>query len=178
MQSFVRRCQRRRDAESRMKGPGVVPALFSLSGGMGKITEAARRYLAALLTLVTGIALSAGLFVYVRDDVQRDAQLRFERQAADAKHIIERRFQSYVGVTYGLKALFAASDSVSRGEFHRFVESLNLKENYPGFVQLNYARHISGGERARLEQEVRADRGIDPRGYPAFSIRPPGERPV
>ncbi|MGQ0656063.1 MAG: CHASE domain-containing protein [Betaproteobacteria bacterium] len=128
------------------------------------------------LVFAIGIALSAALFVYVRDDIERDATLRFERQAADAKHIIERRLHSYVGVTYGLKALFAARDSVSRAEFHQYVASLNLPDNYPGFIQLNYAHHIQSGERQTLEEEVRRDFSLDPRGYPDFAIKPRGER--
>lgn len=135
-----------------------------------------RKFLAPLLVLAIGVALSLLLFAYVRDDIERDAQLRFERQAADAKHIIERRLHSYVGVTYGLKALFAARDSVSRAEFHNYVASLNLEQNYPGFVQLNYARHIRGDERRALERQVRGDTSLDPRGYPHFAVKPPGDR--
>jgi len=138
---------------------------------MREITGGTRyKLLAPMLVFAAGVAASLALFAYVRNDIERDAEQRFERQAADAKHIIERRLHSYVGVTYGLKALFAAHDSVSRAEFQQYVASLNLAENYPGFVQLNYAQHIRGAERARLEAQVRRD-------YPRFSIRPPGERP-
>ena len=143
---------------------------------MKDILKIARRYVAPGLTLAAGVALSLTLFAYVRDDVQRDAQLRFERHAADAKQIIERRLRSYVEVTTGLKALFAASDTVSRAEFHRYVASLHLPENYPGFVQLNYARHIAGSEREQVEREVRRDHSLESRGYPDFRIRPAGAR--
>ena len=130
-----------------------------------------------LLLCAAGLALTLAFFAYVRNDVERDGKLRFERQAADAKHIIERRLHAYVGVTYGLKALFGANDSLSRGEFHRYVASLNLEKNYPGFVLLNYARHIRGNERRQLEREVRQDTSLDPHGYPEFTVKPPGERP-
>ncbi|OAI52089.1 hypothetical protein AYO46_06505 [Betaproteobacteria bacterium SCGC AG-212-J23] len=136
-----------------------------------------RRLLAPLVVLVGGIVLSLALFAYVRDDIRGDASLRFERQAADAKHIIERRLQSYVAITRGLGALFDARETLGRAEFHRYVASLHLGQNYPGFVQLNYARHIAGRERPRLEEEVRRDTSIDPRGYPGFAVRPPGARP-
>ena len=147
-----------------------------MSDSAKMLKRIARRHPGPLAVLAAGVALSALVFAYVRDDIRTGARLRFERQASDAKHIIERRLHSYVGVTYGLKALFAARDSVSRAEFHHFVESLDLPRNYPGFVQLNYARHIRGDERARLEQEVRNDRSLDSRGYPDFAVRPPGER--
>ena len=140
------------------------------------IKERGMRFLAPVAVLLVGIALSLALFTYIRDDLQRDAELRFERQASDAKHIIERRLRGYTEVTHGLKALFDAQESVSRAEFHRYVASLRLKEQYPGFVQLNYARHVAGGERQFLEAQVRGDRSLAPRGYPDFSVRPAGER--
>src|SRR5258706_3652464 len=180
MQTFVRRCLRHIEAKRRMEGPGKSSRSFFSRADMSKPSGASsvlRRFLAPVLVLAVGTALSLALFAYVRDDIERDAQLRFERQAADAEQVIERRLHSYVGVTYGLKALFAARDSVSRAEFHQYVASLNLEQNYPGFIQLNYARHIPGADRRRLEEEVRRDTSLDPRGYPQFAIRTPGERP-
>ena len=136
-----------------------------------------KKFLGPLAVSAAGLGFVLALFAYVRNDVDRDARLRFESQAADAKHIIERRLRSYVGVTYGLRALFAGRDSISRAEFHRYVASLDLAQNYPGFVQLNYARHLRGSDKQKLEEEVRRDTSLDPRGYPRFAIKPPGERP-
>jgi signal transduction histidine kinase len=136
-----------------------------------------RKYLAPLLTAGVGIALGVALATYVRNDIERDAKSRFERQAADAKHVIERRLHSYVGVTYGLRALFAArAHTLGRAEFRRYVDSLNLKENYPGYEVLNYARHIRADEKERFEEEVRRDTALDSRGYPSFAVKPPGAR--
>jgi signal transduction histidine kinase len=134
-------------------------------------------FLGPLLVSAVGVTLAFALFAYVRGDVERDAKLRFERNSADAKHIIERRLHSYVGITYGLRALFASHDSLSRNEFHRYVAALDLKRNYPGFEVLNYARHVRGGEKRQLEEEVQRDTSLEPRGYPEFAIKPPGERP-
>ena len=144
----------------------------------GRALLVRRRYVGPLLGLVTGIALSGGFFFYVRDDVGRDARLRFERHSADAKHIIERRLSAYVGVTYGLRALFAARGSLTRLEFRRYVESLDLAKNFPGFEALNYAREVKASERRAFEEEMRAEmRGESRVNLPSFSIRPPGERP-
>jgi signal transduction histidine kinase len=135
-----------------------------------------RRYLGPLLGLAAGLALSVALSFYVRDDVARDARLRFERHAADAKHIIERRLYAYVGVTYGLRALFAARGSLTRLEFRRYVESLDLPGNFPGFEALNYARQVKASERRAFEEEMREDMRRDDPRLPPFAIRPPGER--
>jgi len=136
-----------------------------------------RKLTGPMAGLVAGVGLSLFLFAYVVDDVRRDAQLQFERRAADAKHIIEKRLRSYVGVTYGLRALFAANESVTRAQFNGYVQSLNLQQNYPGFVLLNYARHLKAEERTRFVEEVRRDASVSPQGYPKFAIRPPGQRP-
>jgi len=136
-----------------------------------------RSFIGPLLVCAAGAGLSFALFSYVRDYIDRDAKLRFERQAADARHIIERRLQAYVGVTYGLRALFAAREQPNRAEFHRYVESLNLKDNYPGFEVLNYARHVRGDQRREFEQSVRRDTSVDASRHARFSVKPPGERP-
>ncbi|MBI3371626.1 MAG: CHASE domain-containing protein [Betaproteobacteria bacterium] len=141
------------------------------------VQRAVRKILGPLIVSAASVGLAFWLFAYTQHDIDQDARLRFDSQAADAKHIIEKRLRSYVGVTYGLKALFAARGSLSRAEFHRYVESLDLKQNYPGFEVLNYARHIQAREKRHLEEEVRRDTSLDPRGYPEFMIKPPGNRP-
>src|SRR5262245_47043357 len=132
MQTFVRRCLRQAEARRRMQGAGEFAGPFFMRR---VTTDTRRKLLAPVLVLAAGVGISLALFIYVRNATERDAQLRFERQAASAKHIIERRLHSYVDVTYGMKALFAARESLSRAEFHRYVASLNLERNYPGFVQ-------------------------------------------
>src|SRR5947209_6345590 len=85
------------------------------------------------IVLAIGIPLSLFLFTVVRDAVENVARLRFERQASDAHSVIENRLQFYADVLYALKALFASQEYVSRAQFHRFVEALDLKNRYPGF---------------------------------------------
>ena len=148
-----------------------------MNDDQGTVYSAVQRLLGPLLASAIGVGFAFALYAYVRNDFERDARLRFDRQAADAKHIIERRLRSYVDVTYGLRALFAARGTLSRSEFHLYVESLNLKQNYAGFEVVNYAQHIQASEKRQLEEEIRRDTSIAPRGYPEFAIKPPGERP-
>jgi signal transduction histidine kinase len=131
----------------------------------------------AWLVLAIGIPTSILLFSHWRDAVEDLAQLRFERNASDVKHVIEARVRSYSDVLYGLQALFATQDSISRTQFRQFVQSLDLKQRYPGFDVVNYAVHVPGKDKQRFEQAVRRDTTVDRRGYPSFSIKPPGTRP-
>jgi len=127
--------------------------------------------------LAVGIPASIMLFSLMQDAVEDVAQMRFERYASDAKHVIEARVRSYADVLYGLQALFATQDAISRVQFRRYVESLDLKRRYPGFDVVNYAVHVSARDKEYFEETVRRDTSLDPRGYPQFAIKPAGARP-
>lgn len=129
------------------------------------------------LVLAIGIPASFFLFVLIRDSVENIARLRFERQANDSNGIIENRLRSYADVLYGLRALFASEDPVDRLRFHRFVQSLDLENHYPGFDSLNYAAYVPAKDKKRFEEAVRRDTSVNPKGYPHFHIKPPGQRP-
>src|SRR4051812_36466763 len=138
---------------------------------------AQRRFLLPLLTLVVGVVASVVLSLFIGDNIEKEANLRFERQASDAKHAMEARVISYFNVLYGLAALFSKSDQTSRAEFHAYVQALDVEHRYPGIWGLNYATYLRHEDKARFESEVRSDTSLDPLGYPEFSVWPPGDRP-
>src|SRR6266571_2171237 len=129
------------------------------------------------VTLGIGILISLVLYVVIRDNVERAAEERFHHQVIEAKQIIERRILSYAEVLYGARALFASNNPVSRVQFHRFVESLNLKSRFPGFDSVNYAAYVRADDKRRFVEAVRRDASLEAQGYPQFTIKPPGERP-
>jgi signal transduction histidine kinase len=129
------------------------------------------------VALALGILLSIVLATAVRDSMENVARLRFERQTSEAKAVIEDRIHSYASILYGLKAHFASLNQVSRLQFHRVVDSLDLPHRYPGFDLVNYAVYVPLSNKEEFEREVRNDTSLDPRGYPGFAIRPPGIRP-
>ncbi len=140
-------------------------------------TRLARRWIVVpWLVLATVISASLLLFAVIRDAVEDVARLRFEREASDIKHVIDARVHSYVDVLYGLQALLASQSPISRVQFHRYVTSLDLKRRYPGYDVVNYAKYVPAEGKDRFEKEVRRDTSLEPRGYPDFAIKPPGER--
>lgn len=128
------------------------------------------------VVLVAGIVTSGLLFDFVQDTVENVAKLRFERQASDARRVIDVRIHSYAGVLYGLRALFSSAPPVSRVQFHRFVASLDLKNRYPSLESVNYMLYVPARDKRAFEESVRRDVSLDPEGYPKFAIRPAGER--
>ena len=128
------------------------------------------------LVLVLGIVVSLGLFVVIQDNVEGAAEERFDHQTTEAKRVIEARIQSYIDVLYSVRALFATDHPVDRIRFHRFVESLDLKSRYPGFEVVNYAAYVRAKDKKRFEDAVRRDTSLEQEGYPAFAIKPSGDR--
>jgi signal transduction histidine kinase len=128
------------------------------------------------LVLVLGAMASLVMFAFVRDSIEKEARMRFERQASDRKHAVEARFIAYSNVLYGLAALFAKSATPSHAEFHYYVEALDLRRHYPGIWALNYAEYVPHEAKARFEARIRRDTSLDPEGYPDFAIKPAGDR--
>lgn len=137
----------------------------------------AKRMLLPALVLVLGALASLSLCVFVNDSIEKEARLRFERQASDAKHVIEARVTSYFNVLYGLSALFSRSNALSRAEFHNYVKALDVPHRFPGIWGLSFAELVPHEAKARFEARVRRDTSLRPDGYPGFAIKPPGERP-
>jgi PAS domain S-box-containing protein len=150
------------------------PARTSQSDSTAHIVR--RGTLLPWTVLVCGAAVSILLFLLISHAIEDRARLRFEWETTEAKALIDLRIQFYTNVLYGLRALFATQDEVSRLDFHRFVDSLNLRERYPGFDLVNFAAHVRPHERRQFEEAVRGDTSLNPQGYPDFSIRPRGER--
>jgi PAS domain S-box-containing protein len=126
------------------------------------------------LSLLVGVGLYLGAARTVDDDAQR----RFDSIAAGVRQRLDGAVQAYAQVVRNLGALFDANGGeVSRLQFHRFVTSLNVRESYPAIESLNYGVHVIDAQRDAFVAAVRADRSLDPAGYPAFDIKPPGRRP-
>ncbi|MFC5548976.1 CHASE domain-containing protein [Massilia aerilata] len=127
------------------------------------------------LALMVGAALHLGATRTVDDDARR----RFDSIAQGARQRLDGAVQSYAQVVRNLGALFDANGGeVSRQQFHRYVASLDVKQHFPAIESLNYGAHVLDAQRDAFVAAVRADRSVDPLGYPGFDIRPPGRRPA
>ncbi|MBC7804311.1 MAG: EAL domain-containing protein [Candidatus Parcubacteria bacterium] len=131
---------------------------------------------AAWLVLAAGAVLSVSAALLVERQVEREARLQFESAVNDAKSAIGTRVSDYTDVLYGARGLFATSDHIGRDQFRSYVRNLELDKRFPGIEVIHFGRRISAEERPGFEARVRADRSVDPAGYPGFRIRPAGER--
>ncbi len=132
---------------------------------------------AARVVLAAGLLLSVAAALLVAHQLEREARMNFESAVNDARAAIDTRVNDYADVLRGVGGLFAAMDAVSRAEFARYLQNLNLASRYPGIQVVHYSRQIPHEERPAFEAVVRGDTSVRPRGYPEFAIRPAGTRP-
>ena len=75
--------------------------------------------------------------------IAQHQKTRFDAEVRRIESAIERRLTAYVQVLRGGLGLFAASDEVTREDWRRYVESLQLERLYPGFRGLTFAPAVS-----------------------------------
>lgn len=129
-----------------------------------------------LLSSVLSLCIGLLCFMAASRSVEADANTLFSNLAYSTRQNIATHIKSYTDLLRGAASLFHASDEVSRAQFQRYVQHLDLQKNFPGVMNLNYAQAVSETQRpafeAAMQQRYRA--GND--GYPAFAIDPSGLR--
>ncbi|MDB5917117.1 MAG: hybrid sensor and regulator [Massilia sp.] len=134
-----------------------------------------------LLFWGAGLAFSAmvaaGLYAVALRTVEEDARQRFDGIARGAQSALVGRLDGFGNMVRGMTALFGAADGpVTRLQFHRYVEALDIARNYPAIEMVSFAAAFDDGGRDAFVEGVRADRSLDPAGYPGFAIIPAGRR--
>lgn len=100
----------------------------------------------------------------------RAIQDHFEVDAQRVATKISERLGTYDEILRGVAGLFAASDEVSRADFRRYVETLELEKSYPEIQGIGYVARIAPEALAEHEGRVRAQ------GFPDYAVQPTGVR--
>jgi diguanylate cyclase (GGDEF)-like protein/PAS domain S-box-containing protein len=123
--------------------------------------------LAAVLTLLAGLAITALLFLDMRKAEQERARSEFLQHAEVRTAAVVRGFSDALDVLEAANAFFNSGADVSREQFSAFARPLLHSHNY--IQAMVFHRVVTEGERAAYEKE---------RGYwwPGFQIRERGLR--
>ncbi len=142
-------------------------------------TETETSWLRRCSWIVLGLGLAGSAMVWQRTATQEAAQADevFERQTADATARLGQQLERYTGLIQGFRAMFMVSEDIDRATFHRHFTSLNVAQDYPALMALQFHQRVMDADKAAFEASVRADRSLSPRGYPDYKIHPPGSRP-
>jgi CHASE1-domain containing sensor protein len=124
------------------------------------------------IVLAVMLSVTALVFFTTLGKDRDAARAQFEFRKAEVIDAIERRLAAYTQTLYGGLGLFNASDRVSRADWKAYVRTLRLESVFPGIQGLGFAEFVTPSRRKNYERSISAE------GFPEFSIRPPGERPL
>ncbi len=124
----------------------------------------------ALAIFFIGLAVLVFLWhaVHARYD-QRVAD-DFEAEALRVSTKVSERMRAYGQILRSGAGLFAVSNQVSRQDWHRFVQALDLDHNYRGIQGVGYAQLIPSAVLAAHVQAIRRE------GFPEYEVKPAGQR--
>ncbi len=135
-----------------------------------------KKHKSGLLIAATALVILLGATLWFwRSSVQSSfevASQRFEFRNADVTHAIAQRLDKYEQVLIAGAAFFEGVADVSRDDWRRYVEKLNLEERFPGIQGIGYAQRVMPDEQQSVIAGARAS------GYPQFTIWPGGDRPA
>ena len=126
----------------------------------------------AWLVLVLGLFVVLLLWSGLHAQKTNFAEAQFELRAQEVVHAIERRLRHHEQILLGGAGLFDISDNLSREQWRTYVERLRLKGNYPGILGVGYSQVVYPDQMADHVASVRAE------GFPEYSVKPAGERPI
>lgn len=119
-------------------------------------------YFVLTISLIVTISVT---YFYYSSAKTIDAQ-RFESRTNKIKSEIENRVNIYIALLRAGRGFFYASEKVEREEFAKFVENLNLRNQYPGVLAIGFSKIFSPEEKDALVRQMKSD------GFSDFTIKP------
>jgi len=129
------------------------------SGSFGRFLL---EYIAVILTIVIGVAVSLVAFAMAQNWESQKARLAFERMAENHYAALGKSLDSYATILESLAALYAGSVEVERHEFRVFVN--HLLGNNEGIQALEWVPRVPSSRRREYEDAAQDA------GYPGFRM--------
>jgi PAS domain S-box-containing protein len=123
----------------------------------------------AWIVLAVALAASAGGWLIVRNQADLSAWNRFDEEAQGIAAALEERMLIYQDVLHGAVGLYAASASVERDEWKKYVESVSIDKRFPGIDGLGFIECVRRADLDKFIQTTRGDKA------PYFQVKNPGE---
>jgi PAS domain S-box-containing protein len=140
--------------------------------GPGRVPVHARSLLPWLI-LLAGLLITFGVWNFSNGVISSSAQERFDVRAAQVVTFVEQRMHAYEQVLRGGVGLFRTAPTITRQQWHEYVENANMPRNYPGIQNMAVDFPIAASEKSTHIAAIRAE------GYAHYNILPEQpERPV
>ncbi|NQU63174.1 MAG: CHASE domain-containing protein, partial [SAR324 cluster bacterium] len=124
----------------------------------------------AWIILITSLVLTVGAYFLSASFVQKRVEDRFSFRTTEIESAIKDRLQIYEQALWGGVGLMNASQSVSRQEWAKYVETLEINHHWPGIQGIGFSIPVQPAEKQAHIGNIRAD------GFPEYLIKPEGTR--
>ena len=125
-----------------------------------------RRVFLPYLILLLGLCFTILVYYYFAKLTYEQDQSRFQKSVQEIQDNITLRVQTSVALLRAGTGLFAASNRVTRYEFDRFVQQIELQKNYAGIHGIGFSRRLSPEELPRVVETMKQS------GFPDFRVWP------
>jgi PAS domain S-box-containing protein len=127
---------------------------------------------AALLLLLLPLALTFYAWKATTENDYLRGEAKFRTLAMESEKALQNRIDSYANALLGAAGFIQGSSAVSREEWRTYVETVRVRENFPGISGLGWIQPVEAAELERFVAGMRAE------GAPDFHVHPaPGARP-
>ena len=129
-------------------------------------TMLGRLPVSAFLILLIPLGLTFYAWKISSEANTTSGEIRFESLALESKKALLSRINSYENALLGGVAYFQGSDWIGRDEWRRYVEMLDIQDNFPGINGLGWITPLAPSGVDRFVNATRAD------GAPNFVVHP------
>jgi CHASE1-domain containing sensor protein len=123
-------------------------------------------WLFVLVVFVAGLYLVQDMWRYA----ETLAEAKFNQRKGEVVNAIRYRMDNYEQALRGGLGLFAASDSVSREEWHSYINVLDVQNQFPGIQGIGYSLWLNPSDVAAHIGTIRGD------GFPDYTVHPNHDR--
>jgi PAS domain S-box-containing protein len=120
--------------------------------------------------LAIGLMLTLSATWNIKVNIERLEELEFRTSCNTLQRMIATRLDHQARILWSGAALFSASETVTREEWHRFTQQLRLENELPGIQGFGFAVLIPREKLVQHTQEIRNE------GFPEYQVRPEGDR--
>lgn len=131
-----------------------------------------RPHALALLIFIASLGVTYLSWQHERHNAELDRRANFDFSLREDISRIEQRMAAYEQVLRGAQGLFAASGSVRRREFQRYVDSLQLGADFSGIQGVGIISIVPSAEKNTHIAAIRRQ------GFLEYTIKPAGQREV
>jgi signal transduction histidine kinase len=125
------------------------------------------------------ISTTGGLLCYLVaiNRLDADSGDTFTNTVDGVQFTLTGRIKSYADVLRSTASLFHAQPDLTREQFHRYVEGLDFRAQFPGIESINFAHFVKEADRPAFEQKMQRESAGLPGAPQHFAIKPAGPRP-